>query len=135
MLYAVNTATQALVVNDPVSLGIPSIRTGCTVTMPGSTGVSLNRPGFYKVTFTAIANAAAANATINMLRNGSPVSGWTSSAFSAAEGDNVQLVIDAIVQVGPNDTCNAALSTALLTFVADSPMTITNTTISVTKLS
>lgn len=134
MLYVANNASQTLAVNDLVALGSPSIRTGCTATLSGTTAINLNRPGFYKVTFTAVASAAAANATINMLRNGSQIPGWTASAFSTAAGDNVNLVIDAIVQVGPNDTCNQALSAVALTFAAASAITVTNATVSVTKL-
>ena len=133
MLYAVNTSAQTLTEGNTIALGAPSIKTGCTATMSGSS-VLLNKPGFYKVTFTAIGATAAANVVVNMLRNGNTVPGWTSSAYSAADTEDAQLVIDAIVQVEPNETCNKALSSAILTFVAGAPENISNTTISVTKL-
>ena len=134
MLYAVNNASQTLALNDLVAFSAPTILTGCTAVLCGSNTVKLTRPGYYKVTFTAIASSAAGNVIINMLRNGSPIPGWTASAFSTASGDNVNLVIDAIVQVGPNDTCNLALNTVALTFAAGAAETVTNATISVTKL-
>ena len=134
MLYAANTASQTLAQNDLVSFSAPTILTGCTAVLCGSNTVKLTRPGYYKVTFTAVASAAAANAVINMLQNGSVIPGWTAEAYSAAAGDDVQLVIDAIVQVGPNDTCNLALNTVALTFAAGAAETVTNATISVTKL-
>lgn len=134
MLYAVNNASQTLALNDLVAFSEPTILTGCTAVLCGSNTVKLTRPGYYKVTFTAVASSAAGNVIINMLRNGSTIPGWTASAFSTASGDNVNLVIDAIVQVGPNDTCNLALNTVALTFAAGAAETVTNATISVTKL-
>lgn len=136
MLYATNPNDQTLAAGGVVTFSNVLVRTGCTaVVNAGSGSVNLNKPGFYRVTFSVSANAAAANVVINMLQNGAAVSGATASGYSASAGEDVNLVIDAIVQVPPAAcNCNQAAQGVTLTFVSQAAATVTNAAITVSKL-
>lgn len=87
-----------------------------------STGITLNRRGFYHVTATFAADAAFTG-TITMLVNGVPVVG------AIATGDTP--VIDRYVVVDP--ACGWTTNAKTITFTSDAAITLDNVVVNVTK--
>ena len=74
MLYAYTNSDTTVAVNGLLPINTVGIQTGCTVTAtPGSTTINLNRPGFYKVDFSAAGATSSTTAgaiTVAMRTNG-----------------------------------------------------------------
>ena len=87
-----------------------------------STGITLHRKGIYHVTANFYPTAAFAG-IIQMLENGTPVTGAT------ANGEN--LTIDYYVVVDPN--CGWTTNAKTITFTSDTAATLENVVVNVTK--
>lgn len=92
-----------------VPLGVVTRKVGCgcsneptfTLSTTGTNTVTINKSGFYRVTYTASVVATAAGlVTLNLVQNGVIVA--TASETVAAAGDTVNLTIVYMVRVLPN---------------------------------
>ena len=104
---------------------------------PGATTFSLNKPGFYFVTFNGVGAATGAtvgNIVIQLQRNGVNVPGaFTSAASTTALTDVKSLSFSTIIQVKPS--CCAVDNNVNLTFVNTGiPTTFSNINVAITKL-
>lgn len=83
MIDSYSNTSQAISAGANIPFAINSIQTGCTAThSAGSTTFSLNKPGFYFITFNgtgAITGATAGDIIVSMLNNGVLVSGGNSN--------------------------------------------------------
>ena len=138
MLNSYINANQTLAVNSNLEFDINQIQTGCTAThTPGTTSFQLNKPGFYFVTFNAVATATTTAATnpitIQLLNNGTNVSGALASGLSTAANSPINLSFSTLIQVKPS--CCAVNNTAILTLQNTGiEAEYTNANIVITKL-
>lgn len=129
-----NSASQALAVNNFVAFNTNNVSTGCAISHGvGSSTISLNQPGIYKVDFNAnILGTAAGIVTLQLLNNNVAVAGaLTSETFSVGTTDNVSF--STLIRVRPSCPCvtNVAnLQVQLQTTAA----TLTNANVTVVKL-
>ena len=133
MLRTSNTATQTLTAGSQIALGAATIQTGGTranAVLSGSNSIALLRPCYYKVSAVISASAAAADIVINMLVGGVQYS--TSKSYSAAVGQDAQVIFDEIVPVNQSACC-CGIPT-LITFVTEAAATVDNITINVDRL-
>jgi hypothetical protein len=74
MISSYNTTTQAVLTDGVVNFTTDRILTGCTATRDGQT-FQLSKPGYYYVTFNAVAAATSAvgELTVQLYDNGVPV--------------------------------------------------------------
>lgn len=138
MLYGYTNSATAIGTNALLPFNSIAIQTGCTATLlPGSTSISLNRPGFYMVNFSAVAansTTASGDVTVEMNINGTAYGGATSSATSASATDTVNLSFSAIVQV-PKECCDCNNAPVSLTFSSSGvAATFSNIQATITKL-
>ena len=107
MISAYNTSEQTVVENGNLLFSTNRILTGCTVTHePGTATFSLNRPGYYFVSFMGDAAATAADPgviAVQLLSNTTEVPGALSSSNSTGAADTQSLSFSTIVRVTP--TC------------------------------
>lgn len=120
MLY-IYSKDLAVTAGSPINFNTNVIQTGCTAThSAGSSSISLNRPGFYKVELvgSVITPAGAGDVTITMYENGVASNYAFTIVTTASATDNEAFVIDAVVQVLPN--CAAVVSNVpkVITFVS-----------------
>lgn len=96
-LVAGNTSNQALVVNDIAVLNT-SEKTGCHIQFDGGTSpIRLKSYGVYLVSVSAtVLGTVAGEVTLQLLVNGSPLSGASASATAVA-GDTMNLAFTTIV--------------------------------------
>ncbi len=118
VLQLTNTAPVpfgAVAVGAFVPLGIVTRRTNCgcnnlptfTLSTTGTDTVTINKTGFYRITYTASVVATAAGlVTLNLVQNGVVVA--TASETATAAGDTVNLTIVYMVRVLPN--CGSVLN-------------------------
>lgn len=137
MIDSYSNASQAVGAGSNISFAINSIQTGCTAThSAGSTTFSLNKPGFYFVTFNgtgAITGATAGNIIVSMLNNGVLVPGATASVASASTTDIRSVSFSKLIQVKPS--CCAVNNSTNLTFNnAGLATTFTNVNVVITKV-
>ena len=110
------------------------ILTGCTATRDGQT-FQLNKPGYYYVTFNAVAAATTTvgELTVELYNNGVAVPGAEASYTTTTAGDNSNYAFSTIIRVLPS--CCAVNNTARLTVVNTGvDATYTNVNINITKL-
>lgn len=132
MIDSYSNTSQEVVAGGNISFAINSIQTGCTAThSAGSTTFSLNKPGFYFITFNgtgAITGATAGAIIVSMLNNGT-----TASVSSASTTDVRSLAFSKLIQVKPS--CCAVNNTTNLTFNnAGLAATFTNVNVVITKV-
>lgn len=137
MIDSYSNTSQEVVAGGNISFAINSIQTGCTAThSAGSTTFSLNKPGFYFVTFNgtgAITGATAGTIIVSMLNNGTLVPGATASVSSASTTDVRSLAFSKLIQVKPS--CCAVNNTTNLTFNNTGlAATFTNVNVVITKI-
>lgn len=137
MIDSYSNTSQAIAAGANIPFAINSIQTGCTAThIAGSTTFSLNRPGFYFVTFNgtgAITGATAGNVTVSMLNNGVLVPGATATTNSASATDIRSVSFSKLIQVKPS--CCAVNNSTNLTFNnAGLAATFTNVNVVITKV-
>ena len=134
MISSYNTTTQAVLADGLVNFSTDRILTGCTVTRNGNT-FQLNKPGFYYVTFNAIAAATTTvgELTVELYSNGVAVPGAEASVTTTVAGDNSNYAFAAIIRVPPS--CCMVDNTVKLTVVNTGvAATYTNASINITKL-
>ena len=134
MISSYNITTQAIVSNGVLNFTTDRILTGCTATRDGQT-FQLNKPGFYYVTFNAVAAATTTpgELTVELYNNGVAVPGAEASYTTTTAGDNANYAFSTIVRVPPS--CCAVDNTARLTVVNTGvDATYTNVNINITKL-
>lgn len=134
MISSYNTTTQAVATGDLLTFTTDRILTGCTATRNGQT-FQLNKPGYYYVTFNAIAAATTTvgELTVELQNNGVVVPGAVSTYTTTTAGDNASYAFSTIIRVPPS--CCAVDNTARLTVVNSGvDATYTNVNINITKL-
>ena len=134
MISSYNTTTQAVATGDLLTFTTDRILTGCTATRNGQT-FQLNKPGYYYVTFNAIAAATTTvgELTVELQNNGVVVPGAVSTYTTTTAGDNASYAFSTIIRVPPS--CCAVDNTARLTLVNSGvDATYTNVNINITKL-
>lgn len=137
MIDSYSNTSQAIAVDAAIPFAINSIRTGCTVThAAGSTTFSLNKPGFYFVTFNstaAITDATAGDISVQLFNNGVAVPGAITTSTSSAETDIQSLSFSKLIQVKPS--CCAVSNQTNLTFNnIGLAATFTNVNVVITKV-
>ena len=134
MISSYNTTTQAVATGDLLTFTTDRILTGCTATRNGQT-FQLNKPGYYYVTFNAIAAATTTvgELTVELQNNGVVVPGAVSTYTTTTAGDNATYAFSTIIRVPPS--CCVVDNTARLTLVNSGvDATYTNANINITKL-
>ena len=134
MISSYNNTAQAVVTNGLLTFTTDRILTGCTATRDGQT-FQLNKPGYYYVTFNAVAAATTTlgELTIELYNNGVAVPGAMAEATTTAAGDNLDFAFATIIRVLPS--CCAVNNTAKLTLVNTGvDATYANININITKL-
>lgn len=137
MIDSYSNTSQIIAAGENIPFAINSIQTGCTAThAAGSTTFSLNRPGFYFVTFNgtgAITGATAGDITVSMLNNGVLVPGATATTNSASTTDVRSVSFSKLIQVKPS--CCAVNNSTNLTFNnAGLAAAFTNVNVVITKV-
>lgn len=137
MIDSYSNTSQTIAAGENIPFAINSIQTGCTAThAAGSTTFSLNRPGFYFVTFNgtgAITGATAGDITVSMLNNGVLVPGATATMNSASTTDVRSVSFSKLIQVKPS--CCAINNSTNLTFNnAGLAAAFTNVNVVITKV-
>lgn len=136
MINSYTTTTQTLAPNALVTFANDKIKTGYTVThAAGSTTFTLNKPGYYFITFNADATTSdvAGNVTLGLYQNGTAILGAEATNYAAAAVNIGNMAFSAIVQVRPS--CCAVSNTTNLTVVNTGvEATVTNANIVITKL-
>ena len=134
MISSYNTNSQAVATGDSLTFTTDRILTGCTATRNGQT-FQLNKPGYYYVTFNAVAAATTTvgELTVELQNNGVVVPGAEASYTTTAAGDNSNYAFSTIIRVPPS--CCAVDNTARLTVVnIGVDATYANVNINITKL-
>lgn len=137
MIDSYSNTSQTISAGANIPFAINDIRTGYTVThSAGSTTFSLNKPGYYFVTFNgtgAITDATAGDIIVSMLNNGVAVTGATATVNSTSTTDIRTLSFSKLVQVKPS--CCAINNATNLTFNnAGLAATFTNVNVVITKV-
>ena len=134
MISSYNITTQTVATNENLAFTTDRILTGCTATRDGTT-FRLNKPGYYYVTFNAVAAASTTvgELTVELFNNGVAVPGAEASYTTTTAGENANYAFSTIVRVLPS--CCAVDNTALLTIVNTGvDATYVNANINITKL-
>ena len=133
MISSYNITNQAVLTDGVINFTTDRILTGCTATRDGQT-FQLNKPGYYYVTFNAVATATeAGEITATLENNGNVVIGATASMTAGEVGDLVNLAFTTIIKVPPS--CCVINNTGNLTVVNTGVgATYTNVNLNITKL-
>jgi hypothetical protein len=134
MISSYNINTQAVTTDGLLTFTTDRILTGCTVTRNGNT-FQLNKPGYYFVTFNAVAAATATlgELTVELYNNGVAVPGAEASTTTTVAGNNANYAFSTIIRVLPS--CCAIDNTARLTIVNTGvDGTYANVNVNITKL-
>ena len=134
MINTYNTTTQNVAANGTVTFTTDRILTGCTVTRNGNT-FQLNKPGYYYVTFNAVAAATetVGDLTVELYNNGVAVPGAAATVTTTTAGNNDNYAFTTIIRVLPS--CPMIDNTVNLTVVntgVDATYAVAN--INITKL-
>lgn len=137
MISSYNISSQAVLANGTVSFSTDRILTGCTVTRNNST-FQLNKPGYYYITFNAVAAATTTvgELTVELYNNGVAVPGAQASVTTTTAGENSNFSFSTIVKVPAFCGCPCANnSVAKLTIINTGvDATFINANINITKL-
>ena len=135
MISAYNSTTQTVDVGAAYVFDTNRIVTGCTVGhVPGTTSFTLNKPGYYYVSFnTTFTTEATGNVTVELRNGGVAVPGATGTETISTIGNIGSISFSIIVKVLPS--CCAIDNTATLTFVVDGvAVDATTAAVQITKL-
>ena len=135
MISTYNAAAQTVAVDGAFVFDTNRIVTGCTVGhTPGTTTFTLNKPGYYYVTFnTTFTTTTTGEATVELQNGGIAVPGANGSETITTAGDVKSIAFSTIVKVLPS--CCAIDNTATLTFVATGiELNTTTAAVNITKL-
>ena len=134
MISSYNITTQTVAANGLLTFTTDRILTGCTATRDGST-FQLNKPGYYYVTFNAVAAAteAVGELVVELQNNGVVVPGAEAASTTTTAGNNDNYAFATIIKVPPS--CCAIGNIAKLTFVNTGvAATFANVNVNITKL-
>ena len=134
MISSYNNTIQTVAANGLLTFTTDRILTGCTATRDGST-FQLNKPGYYYVTFNAVAAAteAVGELVIELQNNGVAVPGAEAASTTVTAGNNDNYAFTTIIRVLPS--CCAIDNVANLTLVNTGvAATFENVNINITKL-
>lgn len=93
LIQTANPSSQAVAVNNIVSLGSVQRRYGCNLRLSGN-AIEMGGEGYFAVDVTAtLAPTAIGSATIALYVDGTPVPGATATGSIAAIGDSITLPI------------------------------------------
>lgn len=129
-----NSASQAIPVSGFVTFANNNVLTGCAIShAQGSSTVTLEKAGLYKVDFNAnILGTAAGIVTLQLLNNNVAVAGaLTSETFSVGTTDNVSF--STLIRVNPSCPCVRNISN-LQVQLQTTAATLTNANITVIKV-
>ena len=135
MISTYNSTTQTVDVGAAYVFDTNRIVTGCTVGhVPGTTTFTLNKPGYYYVTFnTTFTTTATGEATVELRNGGTAVPGANGTETITTAGDTKSIAFATIIKVLPS--CCAIDNTATLTFVATGlELDSTTAAVNITKL-
>lgn len=135
MISSYNSTTQTVESGAAFVFDTNRIVTGCTVGHgAGTTSFTLNRPGYYYITFnTTFDTEDTGVATVELQNGGVTVSGAIGSETIATAGDIKSIAFATIIRVLPS--CCAIDNTATITIVNTGiELTATTTNINITKL-
>jgi hypothetical protein len=135
MIGSYNSTTQTVEVGGAYVFDTNRIATGCTVGhVPGTSVFTLNKPGYYYVTFNTIFTTATTGDATVELRNGeTAIPGAIGTETVTTAGDTKSISFSSIVKVLPS--CPAIDNTVTLTFVATGiELDATTATVNITKL-
>ena len=134
MISSYNITTQTVAANGLLTFTTDRILTGCTATRDGNT-FQLNKPGYYYVTFNAVAAAteAVGELVVELQNNGVAVPGAEAASTTTTAGNNDNYAFATIIKVPPS--CCAIDNTAKLTLVNTGvAATFANVNVNITKL-
>ena len=134
MINSYNNTTQTVAANGLLTFTTDRILTGCTATRDGNT-FQLNKPGYYYVTFNAVAAAteAVGELVVELQNNGMAVPGAEAASTTTTAGNNDNYAFATIIKVPPS--CCAIDNTAKLTLVNTGvAATFANVNVNITKL-
>ena len=134
MISSYNTNTQAIVSNGILNFTTDRILTGCTATRDGQ-AFQLNKPGYYYVTFNAVAAATTTvgELSVELYSNGVAVPGAIATLTTTTAGDNANYAFSTIVRVPPS--CCVVNNAVTLTVVNTGvDATYSNVNLNITKL-
>lgn len=135
MISSYNSTTQTIAVDGAYLFDTNRIITGCTVShAPGTSAFTLNKPGYYYVSFnTTFVTEATGVATVELKNGGITIPGALASETITTAGDVKSLSFSTIVKVLPS--CAAIDNTVTLTFVATGiALDATTAAVNITKL-
>ena len=134
MISSYNTTTQEVATNGVLNFTTDRILTGCTAVRSEQT-FQLNKPGYYYITFNAVASATEAlgELTVELQNNGVAVPGAQATFTTTTAGENSSYAFSTIVRVLPS--CYMVNNSGNLTVVnVGVPATYENVNINITKL-
>ena len=134
MISSYNITAQTVAANGLLTFTTDRILTGCTATRDGST-FQLNKPGYYYVTFNAVAAAteAVGELVVELQNNGVAIPGAEAASTTTTAGNNDNYAFATIIKVPPS--CCAIDNTAKLTLVNTGvAATFANVNVNITKL-
>ena len=135
MISSYNSTTQTVDVGAAYVFDTNRIVTGCTVGhTEGTATFTLNKPGYYYVTFnTTVTTEATGNVTVELQNGGVAVPGANGTETVTTAGDTKSIAFATIVRVLPS--CCVVDNTAKLTFVATGiALNATIANVNITKL-
>ena len=135
MISAYNAATQTVASGTAYVFDTNRVVTGCTVGHTAGTATfSLNKPGYYYITFnTTFSTETTGVATIELQNGGIAVPGASGSETITTAGDEKSISFASIIRVLPS--CSVIDNSAQLTLVATGiDLTATVANINITKL-
>ena len=135
MISTYNSTTQTVEVDGAYVFDTNRVATGCTVGhTPNTSTFTLNKPGYYYITFnTTFTTATTGVATVELRNGGIAVSSAIGAETVTTAGDTKSISFATIVRVLPS--CPAIDNTATLTFVATTlELDATAASVSITKL-
>ena len=135
MISSYSNVSQTVAVDGKLNFDTTRILTGCTVRhTDGTPTFTLNKPGYYFITFNAtITDTTAGNVIVQLLNGENAVPGATASATIAAATDEESIGFATIVRVLPS--CSVIDNTTTLTISNTGiEATYINANINITKL-
>lgn len=116
VLNAYSITSQTLTTNQVIEFTNINILDGCSIKYsPGSSSITLSKPGIYLVTVDAVAaeSGTAGIVTMQLQKDGNNINGALSSSNSAAVTDFNSMTVSTLVKVLPS--CQAIDNTTILT--------------------
>ena len=135
MIGVFNSTAQTVDTGEAFVFDTNRIVTGCTVShTPGAAVITLNKPGYYYVTFnTTFTTTEIGDATVELQNGGVLVPGAIGTETISTAGDSKSISFTTIVKVSPS--CCMIDNTAKLTFVATGiALDATTAAVNITKI-